>query len=152
MPVADITIRPARAEDIASMCSLLTELFSIESDFCPNEAKQRRGLAMLMEDARGQMVVAEKEGRTVGMCTGQLVISTAEGGYSVLVEDLVVSKDCRKQGLASAMLEAIGHWASLNGAERLQLLADKDNDNALRFYERIGWRRTNLVCIRRKGH
>lgn len=152
MPAAEYVIRPARAEDIASMCSLLSELFSIESDFCPDEGRQRRGLAMLMEDARGQMVVAEKDGRTVGMCTGQLVISTAEGGYSVLVEDLVVSEQCRRQGVASAMLETIVHWASLNGATRLQLLADCDNQAALDFYGRIGWDRTNLVCIRRKEH
>lgn len=147
----EYTIRPARAEDIGSMAVLLTELFSIEADFRPDEQRQRDGLAMLLDKhtgRTGRILVAEIENETVAMCTGQLVVSTAEGGYSVLVEDMVVRRDHRRQGIGRALLQSMEQWSKEQGATRLQLLADKDNASALDFYRRIGWGQTRLVCLR----
>lgn len=146
---AEFTIRQARPDDVRAMTGLLSELFSIEMDFRPDGERQQTGLFMLMEEDRGRVTVAEKDGEVVGMCTGQLVVSTAEGGWSALVEDLVVRKDCRRNGMARALLADIGSWASGSGASRLQLLADRDNDPAMKFYARIGWSLTRLICIRR---
>lgn len=146
---ADFIIRQARPADVRAMTGLLSELFSIETDFRPDGERQQTGLFMLMEGDRGRVTVAEKGGEVVGMCTGQLVVSTAEGGWSALVEDLVVRKDCRRQGMARALLSDIGRWAAGSGASRLQLLADRDNDPAMKFYARIGWSLTRLICIRR---
>ncbi|MFW5488619.1 MAG: N-acetyltransferase family protein [Desulfovibrio sp.] len=152
MPFApEYTIRPARAEDIGSMAVLLTELFSIEADFRPDEQRQRDGLAMLLDEqsrGAGRILVAEADSETVAMCTGQLVVSTAEGGYSVLVEDMVVRRDHRRQGIGRALLQAMEQWAWKQGATRLQLLADRDNTSALDFYRRIGWGQTHLVSLR----
>ncbi len=151
------TIRPARAGDLGSMVMLLSELFSIEADFCPDEQRQRNGLAMLLDKQSaqdgqaaqdGRILVAEVEGDPVAMCTGQLVVSTAEGGYSVLVEDLVVRRDHRRRGIGQALLRALEQWGRECGASRLQLLADRENLPAMKFYEQTGWAATRLVCLR----
>ncbi len=147
MPAA---IRAARPDDIAALTALLRQLFAIEADFAFDEERQQRGLAMLIDDRRAAVLVAELDGRVVGMCTGQLTISTAEGGPALLVEDVVVDQEYRCRGLGPRLLAGLAEWAATRGAHRLQLLADRNNQAGLAFYERLGWRRTELVCLRKR--
>lgn len=142
-------LRKARHQDLDELTALLRLLFSIEEDFSFNEEKQRQGLSMMLDNDRGCVLVAEEAGQVVGMCTGQLVISTAEGGLAVLVEDMVVNFAHRGRGTGRALLRALADWALGRGATRMQLLADKNNPPALAFYERLGWRMTSLICLRR---
>ncbi|GBC59739.1 N-acetyltransferase [Desulfonema ishimotonii] len=147
MPV----IRQALFSDIDDLALLLKELFSIEADFSFDEDRQRRGLAMMLEDSGTRcIVVAQSGGQAVGMCSAQLVVSTAEGGFSGLVEDMVVRPDYRGSGTGRRLLEAIGQWATERGATRLQLLADRHNAPALDFYEHLGWGMTQLICLHKK--
>lgn len=143
-------IRRATAEDVEALVRLLGALFSIESDFRPDPARQRVGLGlMLLEPGRRCVLVAEEAGAVVGMVSAQLVVSTAEGALSALVEDMVVEEGVRGRGVGTLLLRCIENWSRARGASRLQLLADGDNFPALRFYRRRGWRTTRLVCWRR---
>ncbi len=144
------TIRQARPADLDSLVELLKVLFSIEKDFSFDEAVQRRGLIMVMASERACLLVAEEEGMVIGMCSGQLTISTAEGGPALLVEDVVVREEWRGRGIARLLLDAIGAWAEGQGASRLQLLADRNNGPALDFYSHLGWRMTELICLRKR--
>jgi ribosomal protein S18 acetylase RimI-like enzyme len=141
-------VRKARQEDLEQLVGLLRLLFTIEEDFSFDAAKQQQGLALLLNNDRGCVLAAEADGRVVGMCTGQLVISTAEGGPAVLVEDVVVAPPHRGQGIGRALMNALIDWAGAQGATRLQLLADKNNPPALAFYGRLGWQTTALICLR----
>ena len=143
-----IVIRPALAGDLDSLVALLRALFAIEEDFFFDEARQRRGLRLLLDSSRACLLVAEKGGEVVGMCSGQLLVSTAEGGLSLLVEDVVVSEQWRGQGVGRLLMEAISAWAVRRNATRLQLLADRNNTPALDFYRHLGWRTTELICLR----
>jgi GNAT superfamily N-acetyltransferase len=78
-----------------------------------------------------------------------MVVSTSEGGPAGLVEDIIVHKDFRGAGVGSDLLARIAVWAGQNGITRLQLLAAVDNMRALDFYERRGWNRTGLTCLRK---
>jgi GNAT superfamily N-acetyltransferase len=148
----DFRIRPASTHDLPALVRLLGVLFSLEADFSADEDRQRWGLALMLADPRSRVVlVAVREATVVGMVTGQLVISTAEGGPSALVEDMVVDEAARGRGVGRALLEALEAWAAEHGATRLQLLADRENAPALEFYRRSGWRPTQLVCLRRGG-
>ena len=144
-----VTIRPACAVDLDSLVELLTTLFSIEADFPCNEPLQRRGLELMLANRNGCLLVAEREGRVIGMVSGQLTVSTAEGGPALLVEDMVVSAEHRGQGAGRLLLEAIAAWARQHKASRLQLLADRNNGSALEFYRHLGWQTTELICLRR---
>lgn len=75
-----VLIRDAVADDIPAMVELLAQLFSIEQDFVPDAEKQGRGLALLLAQPGAHVLVAEREGRVVGMISVQTLISTAEGG------------------------------------------------------------------------
>ncbi len=131
------------------MVALLAELFAIESDFNSEPERQRRGLALLLEDARALLLVAECDGVVVGVCSMQQLISTAEGGPVGLVEDVVVAAAHRGKGMGRQMLAAMQEMAARRGISRLQLLADRDNKAALRFYEKSEWETTRLIGMRR---
>jgi GNAT superfamily N-acetyltransferase len=132
--------------------ALVGELFALEADFRPDPVRQRRGLALMLEDRlRRTVLVAEGAGQVFGMVTGQLVVSTSEGAASVWVEDMVVAEGARRSGVGRRLLRAVEEWGAARGATRLQLLADRENLRALRFYEARGWSATRLVCLRRGG-
>lgn len=142
-------IRPATRKDLDAMVLLLRQLFGIEEDFAFDASKQKKGLESLLESATSTILVAEQEGSVVGMGTGQLVISTAEGGPALLIEDIAVLPTWQHQGIGSALLQALGDFGAQRGAERMQLLADRNNFPALAFYQAAGWQKTQLICLRK---
>jgi len=144
------TIRTAHPGDLDSLTRLLQSLFAIEEDFTFNEALQRRGLQQLLDKPTAKIMVADIDGEAVGMCSGQITISTAEGGPSLLLEDLVVSEEHRGRGLGKQLTESLELWAHGNGVSRLQLLADRHNGAALDFYKKLGWQGTQLICLRKR--
>ena len=151
MTETDVVVRPALAGDIPGMCDLLYELFSIEADFIPDREKQAEGLRMLVNEGSGKslLLVAEKSGEVAGMCSVQMLISTAEGGPVGLIEDLIVRSADRGKGIAGRLLGEIALWCAARGISRLQLLRDRTNADALSFYASNGWSSTDLVCMRK---
>lgn len=143
-----VFVRAARAADIDSLVNLLKTLFGVEQDFVFDLARQQRGLAMMLANPQGCLLVAEEDGRVVGMCSGQLLVSTAEGGPALLVEDVVVDEQWRGRGVGRLLMEAVSRWAGERKVSRLQLLAARNNAPALAFYRRLGWKSTELICLR----
>ncbi|GIM30017.1 N-acetyltransferase [Clostridium polyendosporum] len=147
----DFTIRNAQHSDIQMLIELLRALFSIEEDFVFDEEKQRQGLEMMLEDQKNRCIfIAEFEQQVVGMISGQTLVSTAEGGISVLVEDVVIDQNYRRQGIGRELISVIESWAFQKGARRLQLLADINNSSALAFYKQLNWSNTRLMCLQKK--
>jgi GNAT superfamily N-acetyltransferase len=142
-------IRFAVESDIPDLVALLQALFAIEADFQGDPAKQERGLRLLLESPGGKIWVAEEQGRIVGLCTLQVLISTAEGGPVGLIEDVVVASDRRGFGIGRQLLAALETWAVQHGLSRLQLLADRENRPALDFYRRLDWQETKLIALRK---
>ncbi|WP_407314700.1 GNAT family N-acetyltransferase [Desulfosporosinus sp. SB140] len=132
------------------MTRLLGVLFSIEADFIIDKLTQKRGLEMMLsENSERCIMVAEAEQQVVGMCSVQTLVSTAEGGIVALIEDLVVEEDWRGRGIGKGLLESVEAWASARGVSRIQLLADRNNTSALGFYQKMNWKCTELVCLRK---
>ena len=146
-------IRSAGKDDLPALIGLLKTLFAIEEDFVADEAKQRRGLFLMINGCgkHRQVLVAEAGGEVIGMCSAQILISTAEGREAALMEDMVVRADFRGRGVGTLLLDAIGRWAEKRGICRLQLLADRNNTPAIDFYRKQGWRPTQLICLRKIG-
>lgn len=144
-------IRKAKYSDISGMIRLLRILFSIEIDFSFNEQTQQTGLEMMLDDCTTRYImVAEQKQQIVGMCTAQILVSTAEGGIVALVEDMVVEDAHRGEGIGRDLLLAIEVWALARGVKRIQLLADQKNTPALEFYKRMDWKSTQLICLQKK--
>ena len=144
-------IRRANYSDIKSMIRLLRILFSIETDFEVDESTQQSGLEMMLGNYTERcIIVAEINQQIVGMCTAQILVSTAEGGRVAIIEDLVVEDAFRGQGIGKGLLLAIEGWSIAQDVRRLQLLADRNNTRALEFYKSMNWKYTQLKCLRKK--
>lgn len=147
-----ITIRDAQPDDVETLVELLQELFAIEADFAADASRQRKGLLMLLDGCGKHrcLKVAQVDDQVVGMCSVQALISTAEGGWVALVEDMVVNAQYRGTGVGRRLMADIELWAKRRGMTRLQLLADRTNFDALGFYDKMGWCPTQLICLRRQ--
>lgn len=142
-------IRTAKLADVPAMAGLLAELFAIETDFPVDRSKQERALRMIIERPSAAAWVAEVDGRVEAMVTAQTVVSTAEGGESVWIEDVIVREALRRRGIGRKLVQAVEQWCSARGVTRMQLLADGGNDCAMEFYPRRGWSRTGMVAFRK---
>ena len=142
--MANLTFREAQKSDLAELSKLLDLLFTLEQDFTPDTSRQIRGLEMMLELPFSTVIVAELDGRIAGLCGVQCVVSTAEGAFSGMVEDLVLFPECRGLGLGGLLLDEAEKWAAAQGATRMQLNCDDKNDRAIGFYRKHGWGKTHL--------
>ncbi|VAX12368.1 hypothetical protein MNBD_GAMMA24-1234 [hydrothermal vent metagenome] len=144
-------IRTADEADIPSMLSLLEELFFLEPDFSFYPLKAEQGMRDLLQRPQSAVIfVLEVDRQVLGMASLQVLISTAEGGEVGLVEDVVIMPEYRERGLGKRLIAHIEAWAHERGLRRLQLLADRENNAAHRFYENVGWHLTRLRVFCRK--
>jgi GNAT superfamily N-acetyltransferase len=142
-------IEPATIDDLPQLADLLFDLFSHETDFIPNRDKQIRGLRLILEQpSRGRIFVLRSETRIIGMINLLITISTAEGGFVLILEDLIVHKDHRGQGYGSRLLEHALGYARAKDFLRITLLTDKQESRPREFYEQHGFRQSGMVPMR----
>ncbi len=146
----DLRIEPATLEDLPSLVDLLHDLFSMEADFVPDREKQERGLRLILEQpSRGRIFVVRNDHRLIGMINLLITISTAEGGFVLLLEDVVIHRDHRGQGYGSKLLDAAIDFARQKNFLRITLLTDRDNEKSKRFYLDRGFVESDMVPLRR---
>jgi GNAT superfamily N-acetyltransferase len=98
--------------------------------------------AALAELAQGDggVLVAEVEGRVVGVC--QLIIFRhlqARGGRCAELESVHVHPDHRRRGIGRHLMHAAVGRARDLGCYRLQLTSNNARPEAHRFYEELGF-------------
>jgi len=142
-------IEPATTDDLPQLADLLFDLFSQEDDFIPDRDKQMRGLRLILEQPnRGRIFVMRNQARIIGMINLLITISTAEGGFVLILEDLIVHKDHRGQGYGSRLLEHALGYARAKDFLRITLLTDKLENSARSFYEQHGFKQSGMVPMR----
>lgn len=144
-------IEQATGHDIPQLADLLNLLFAQEADFQPDREKQMRGLRLIIDAPdRGRIFLARKDGEVIGMVSLLVTVSTAEGAPACWLEDMIVHPDQRRKGLGSRLLGHALGWAKANGFARVTLLTDQVNAEAIRFYERHGFRRSEMLPLRQQ--
>lgn len=141
-----ILIRFADTKDIPVLIQLLMELIRLESDFDADPERMQQGFRLLLSDPEARcVIVADADGKVVGMCTGQLFPSSVEGGLVLLIEDFVVHESMRCRGIGKKLIQAVEKWGAGKGAKRFQLFADRDKERAHKFYKQLGWSESGLT-------
>lgn len=147
--MSDVVIEPAISEDLDELSSLLGELFSEESDFRPDKAKQLRGLRLIFEQPnRGRVFVLRRDRTIVGMINLLFTISTAEGGFVLLLEDLVVHKEHRGHGYGSKLLDYAIEFARQKNFRRITLLTDRPELRSQSFFRKHGFYESPMLPMR----
>jgi GNAT superfamily N-acetyltransferase len=143
-------IEAATLDDLPALTELLMELFAQESDFRPDYNTQMRGLRLILEQPnRGRIFVLRGAQQLIGMINLLFTISTAEGGFVILLEDLVVHRNFRRQGFGGQLLEYAINFARQKDFLRVTLLTDRVNtEESVRFFERHNFQRSEMIPMR----
>jgi GNAT superfamily N-acetyltransferase len=145
----NVVIEPATLHDLDELSGLLGELFSEESDFRPNKDKQLRGLRLIFEQPnRGRVFVLRRDNVIVGMINLLFTISTAEGGFVMLLEDLVVHRECRGHGYGSKLLAYAIEFAKQKNFLRITLLTDRPEIQSQELFRRFGFYESAMIPMR----
>jgi GNAT superfamily N-acetyltransferase len=146
---ATVIIEPATEADLDELSEMLGELFTQESDFRPDKEKQLRGLRLIFEQpSRGRVFVLRREGAIVGMINLLFTISTAEGGFVIVLEDLVVHKQYQGKGYGSKLLQHAIDFAKQKNFLRVTLLTDRPENLAQEFFRRHGFVESSMIPMR----
>jgi GNAT superfamily N-acetyltransferase len=142
-------IEQATLEDLPQLADLLYDLFTQEADFAPNRSKQMRGLRLILEQPnRGRIFVLRSNGVIIGMINLLFTISTAEGGFVILLEDVVVHREYRGQGIGDKLLRHAIEYAKKKDFLRITLLTDRLNEDGQRFFKAHGFFVSNMIPMR----
>lgn len=142
-------IEQATLEDLPQLTDLLRDLFSHEGDFVPDPIRQMRGLRLLLEQPnRGRIFVIRGHEMILGMINLLFTISTAEGGFVILLEDLIIKSEYRGHGFGSQLLNHALAYARKKDFKRITLLTDRLNAEAHRFYKKHGFFESKMMPMR----
>lgn len=145
----DYTIEPATLDQLPEITELLYDLFSEETDFEANREKQMRGVRLILENpSRGRIFVLQRDGRIFGMINLLITISTAEGGFVILLEDLVIHRQHRRMGYGSALLKYAIEFARQKEFLRITLLAENARHPSVEFFKSHGFRQSSMTPMR----
>jgi GNAT superfamily N-acetyltransferase len=144
-----VAIEPATEADLDELSEMLGELFAQESDFRPDKDRQLRGLRLIFEQpSRGRVFVLRRDGAIVGMINLLFTISTAEGGFVILLEDLVIHKQFQGNGYGSKLLQHAIDFARQKNFLRITLLTDRPENMAQEFFRRHGFHESSMIPMR----
>ena len=142
-------IRSAELSDVSDLCELLAILFEQEIEFKPNHAAQIAGLTEIIKNREiGKILVIEKDSKIIGMVNLLYTISTALGSRVAILEDMVVIKEHRGEGLGTALLKAAIQEAKEVGCKRITLLTDNGNVAAHNYYKKQGFIHSPMIPMR----
>ena len=142
-------IEQATLEDLPQLTDLLVDLFTHEGDFTPDRAKQMRGLRLILEQpSRGRIFVLRQNGMILAMINLLFTISTAEGGFVILLEDVIVHREFRGKSFGSKLLEHAIEYAKKKDFLRITLLTDRVNAEGQAFFKRHGFIESKMIPLR----
>ena len=145
----NVVIEPATEADLDELSEMLGGLFSQEGDFRPDKEKQLRGLRLIFEQpSRGRVFVLRQNGAIVGMINLLFTISTAEGGFVILLEDLVIHQQYQGKGYGSKLLQHAIDFAKQKNFLRITLLTDRPENLAQEFFRHHDFVESSMIPMR----
>lgn len=139
----------ASENDLPQLIELLNDLFTRDIEFVPDLKKQKAGLEAIINNPEiGEILVLKGDSNILGMVSLLYSISTALGGKVAILEDMIIHKDYRKQGLGKELLGEAIRFSKERNCLRLTLLTDFNNDAAINFYQQFGFKKSEMIPMR----
>jgi ribosomal protein S18 acetylase RimI-like enzyme len=146
--MGEITVRLARKADAAAVYELVVELArardAMEKVVSSAADIERDGFG---ENPAFEALIAELDGKPVGLCLFFGSYSTWRGQRGLYVQDLIVADAARSLGVGQRLLAEAAALAKARGAGYLRLSVDDDNVGAQRFYQRTGFKHSTAELI-----
>lgn len=134
-----VSIRYARKEDIheiINLCKLHAEHECSEYD--ANGKAELLTSAMFCEDQQLFCIVAVADHRLVGYATYLIQYATWSASHYLYMDCLYLIENIRGYGVGEKMMNIIRNEAIRLGYNEVQWQTPETNENAIKFYERIG--------------
>ena len=141
MSAPALVVRNGSPADAALVHSMLVEL-AAELGIADKQTSNARDIEVALSGDPPDVhaLIAEKNGRSVGMALVFLTYSTWRGQRGVYVQDLYVAREARGLRAGQMLLTAAAAWGADHDATHLRLSVDHTNGNAQSFYETVGLR------------
>lgn len=137
--------REANIEDVFEIVKMIAddELGKLREDFKdPLPDKYYTAFNNIEKDANQELIVLENvEGEIIGtMQLSFIQYLTYQGGVRAQIEAVRIRKDYRGKGIGEKMMRWAIERAKERKAHLIQLTTDKKRPDALKFYEKLGFR------------
>ena len=132
-------VRNVEEKDVGDILLLIQA--KAEFDGCLDSLKSTEAEihdAFLSPDRKARAVVAEVNGKVVGIATYYSIYSTFIAKPGIWLDDLYVYKEYRKLKVGKALLKYLCNVALEAGCGRIDWIVATDNDNGRGFYESLG--------------
>ncbi len=131
-----LDIAPVTARDLPAIAALHAHFWGEVSDV----DEMARSLERLAGDSDHIILAARAADACVGTATG-IVCHGLYGGWDsyLVIEDVVVDPDHRRQGVATALLAELEARARAAGCNQIILLTEAVRSDAIAFYESAGY-------------
>lgn len=142
-PAPDLVFRPATRGDVDVIVRMLADdpLGAQREQYAsPLPRSYERAFEAIQADPNNELVVAEADGRVVGVVQLTFIpYLTHQGSWRALIEGVRVDASARSQGVGQRMFTWAIERARERGCRIVQLTTDKSRPDALRYYQRLGF-------------
>ncbi|MFE2987883.1 GNAT family N-acetyltransferase [Streptomyces sp. NPDC059262] len=144
--MGDLEIRPAVTDDVPAIVAMLADDALGAGRESPDDlTPYLEALARIAGDLNQHLVVAVREGRTVG--TLQLTVIpglSRKGSTRSIIEGVRIHADERGSGLGTLLIEWAVDESRRQNCQLVQLTSDATRTDAHRFYERLGFEASHV--------
>jgi len=138
------TVREAGAGDVEGVAAAVASLLAELGGRMPSPAQMEAEVQALLDDPQGgSVLIAEADGKIVGVLTASWQRAIHVPGVYATVQDLWVDEDWRSGGVGAELVEAIASQARSRGVSRLEVGLPRETFAAIAstesFYKRNGF-------------
>lgn len=151
--MSDLIVEQATPGDLSRLGALLTTCLG---DGFSSRLGPKEGLRRLLEDpSLGRIAVVRQdgpdgqEGRIIAMAALIPTISTAQGGFVLWVEEMLVDPAHLNDGCEALLLNYAADHARENGFSRITLLPSTDTPHTERYLGTHGYEASGMIPLRR---
>lgn len=154
-----MNIRKARKEDMKAVQDLRYKLSKYEKEIGLNIAVPKWGYTEVGERDYNYFLnkqfiyVAEEDEKIVGFITGEIL--PKKEWYTVqlgTINNLYVLEDYRHKGIGKQLMQTMINSFKEKGIETFELYAFSNNVDALKFYEKLGFKKYNVQMLYQKNN
>ena len=145
-------IREARESELPAIEELLKELVEAVDSREGIDLRRVGANCLALNRAPGSHVlVARPEARVVGFINFTLRSTVLHAKPSGSIDELVVTGDCRGQGIGRRLVEAAVEKCRELGCSEIEVSTEKANRKAREFYKRLGFGENAVLLERELG-
>ena len=139
--MTEITISPAKPDDIPAMSRLLAEMdrFYGSASADPEEAREQQIYqALFGEIPVGYALLARDDAELVGLAAYSFLWPTVGITRSLYLKELYVADAHQRRGVGRLLMAALYEIAAEHECSRVEWTTDADNTGAMAFYAELG--------------